>query len=138
MRREGAQLRLSATDLAGHLGCQHLTSLDVLAADGKLKPPVWKDPVVELLRELEVPVVVSRTRSAQKAGDRAPLVVAEPRLPRDFERGSHRFHESLAAASRVILVLPKRWATPKPPSRSGSARSRFIPTCPASAAAWMN
>jgi uncharacterized protein len=43
-------LLLSASDLIGHLGCGHLTSLDLAVAKGQLaKPPVWDDPLLELL-----------------------------------------------------------------------------------------
>ena len=34
MRNHRGEIRLSATDLAGHLGCGHLTSLDLLVANG--------------------------------------------------------------------------------------------------------
>lgn len=45
------QLRLSATDLSNHLGCRHLTKLEVAAASGKLEPPSWQDPALELLMQ---------------------------------------------------------------------------------------
>src|SRR5262245_12925281 len=51
MKVEGSTLRLSATDLAGHIGCRHLTELDRLVALEKLKPPVWSDPLLDVLRE---------------------------------------------------------------------------------------
>ena len=39
MHLEAEQMRLSASDLANHLGCHHLTNLDIAVAQGKLKPP---------------------------------------------------------------------------------------------------
>jgi hypothetical protein len=36
--------RLSATDLAAHLGCHHLTQLGVRAARRELKRPQYYDP----------------------------------------------------------------------------------------------
>jgi len=51
MRYEGEALQLSATDLAGHLSCQHLTQLDLLAALRKLRPPLWRDPMLDVLQE---------------------------------------------------------------------------------------
>jgi uncharacterized protein len=51
MKRDATTLRLSATDLAGHLACAHLTQLDRLAADGALRPPVWRDPMLDVLVE---------------------------------------------------------------------------------------
>ena len=49
VRRDG--IELSASDLVGHLNCQHVTVLDLAVARGALeKPAVW-DPMLELLRE---------------------------------------------------------------------------------------
>ena len=44
-------LVLSATDLANHLACRHLTSLNLAAASGRLKPPIFHDDRLEALRE---------------------------------------------------------------------------------------
>ena len=34
-------IRLSATDLAGHLACHHLTASNLRAARGEIEPPPW-------------------------------------------------------------------------------------------------
>jgi uncharacterized protein len=44
-------LRLSATDLANHLGCVHLSRLNLAAAEGRAQRPQWQDPVGALLKE---------------------------------------------------------------------------------------
>jgi uncharacterized protein len=44
-------LRLSATDLANHLACRHLSGLDLATARGERRPPDWAPPDVALLRE---------------------------------------------------------------------------------------
>ena len=51
VNRQGNRLLLSATDLAQHLGCRHLTRLDLEAAQGDREPPVFRDPVLEILRK---------------------------------------------------------------------------------------
>ncbi len=51
LKQETTHLRLSATDLANHLACRHLTSLDRGAAEGRWKPPDWFRPEAALLRE---------------------------------------------------------------------------------------
>jgi uncharacterized protein len=51
MRNGSNGVELSASDLAGHLGCRHLTTLDLAAANGQLAPPVWYDPGLEALQE---------------------------------------------------------------------------------------
>ncbi|MCR9095696.1 MAG: TM0106 family RecB-like putative nuclease [bacterium] len=45
------QLQLSATDLANHLGCQHLTRLECARAHQLIESPDWHDPTLEVLRE---------------------------------------------------------------------------------------
>jgi uncharacterized protein len=51
MRLVGELLRLSATDLANHLGCAHLSELDLAAAEGRARRPHRDDPILELLTE---------------------------------------------------------------------------------------
>lgn len=95
MQKIGNSIVLSASDLVGHLNCQHLTALDIAVATGALeKPKVW-DPLLQLLwergarherafvdhlesRGFSVTVIdeigvddeaVARTREAMAAGD---------------------------------------------------------------------
>ena len=51
MRIEEGSTTLSATDLANHLGCRHLTVLDAAAARGELRPPRWRDPALEVMQQ---------------------------------------------------------------------------------------
>ncbi|HEX2138967.1 MAG TPA: TM0106 family RecB-like putative nuclease [Woeseiaceae bacterium] len=51
MRLVEQRLHLSATDLANHLSCPHLTQLSRAAAEGRTKKPKWHDPIAEILRE---------------------------------------------------------------------------------------
>jgi predicted RecB family nuclease len=44
-------LRLAATDLANHLACRHLTTLDRGLAEGRWKPPDWYRPEAEVLKQ---------------------------------------------------------------------------------------
>jgi predicted RecB family nuclease len=44
-------LRLSATDLANHLGCRHLSQQNRAVAEGRLRRPRWNDPIAAILRE---------------------------------------------------------------------------------------
>ena len=43
--------RLSASDLANHLGCRYLTALDLAAAEGRIDSPMWRDPGLAVLQE---------------------------------------------------------------------------------------
>ena len=51
MRIRPDRLELSASDLANHLGCHHLTQLDLAVAEGNLAAPKWRDPASEVLQE---------------------------------------------------------------------------------------
>jgi predicted RecB family nuclease len=51
MQLTGDGLLLSATDLAQHLGCRHLTQLDRAAVEKRITAPMWKDPLLEVLKE---------------------------------------------------------------------------------------
>ena len=51
MERTGSQFRLAATDLAHHLACRHLTTLDRAAAAGEREAPFRRRPEAEVLAE---------------------------------------------------------------------------------------
>lgn len=51
MKKIKGTLRLSASDLVGHLNCNHLSSLNVQVATGALAKPDHYDPLLEILRE---------------------------------------------------------------------------------------
>ncbi|HSC16416.1 MAG TPA: TM0106 family RecB-like putative nuclease [Gammaproteobacteria bacterium] len=51
MRFVAELLRLSATDLANHLGCGHLSRLELAVAEGRERRPHRNDPIVDLLME---------------------------------------------------------------------------------------
>ncbi len=52
MKFTNTKFTLSATDLANHLSCKHLTQLNRALAKGKIAPPAWHDPDRDRLREL--------------------------------------------------------------------------------------
>jgi uncharacterized protein len=70
MRLVAELLRLSATDLANHLGCMHLSRLDLAVAEGLARRPHRRDPIVELLtaRGREHEAAYLKHLRAQKLG----------------------------------------------------------------------
>ena len=48
--RQGA-VTVSATDLANHLSCHHLTTLDLLLAKGEITEPSWQNPHLRVLQQ---------------------------------------------------------------------------------------
>src|SRR5437773_7865709 len=51
MRLEDQEIHTSATDLAKHLACRHLTRLDLLAARGTIQRVYRNDPALAVLEE---------------------------------------------------------------------------------------
>ena len=51
MRVVAGDIRLSASDLVGHINCASLTSLDLKVARGILSKPLRWDPLLDILRE---------------------------------------------------------------------------------------
>jgi uncharacterized protein len=49
MRKKGDTFELSASDLVGYLYCRHLATLDRAVAEGALKKPLIRDPLLEIL-----------------------------------------------------------------------------------------
>lgn len=45
------KLVLSATDLANHLACPHVTTLNMAVARGEVEEPTWEDPHLAVLRQ---------------------------------------------------------------------------------------
>jgi hypothetical protein len=68
---------------------------------------------VALLRELGFQVLLSRSRTAERA-EGAVLIMAEPALRQGDDGAAARARALYEASSRMLLVLPKRWGTPSP------------------------
>jgi predicted RecB family nuclease len=51
MRVRDGTTTLSATDLANHLSCRHLTALNLRLAKGEIKEPSWEDPHLCVLQQ---------------------------------------------------------------------------------------
>ena len=51
MRLQQGRLALSATDLANHLSCHHLTALNLRLAKGEIAEPTWDNPHLRVLQQ---------------------------------------------------------------------------------------
>jgi hypothetical protein len=131
--------RRGALVLAG-VAALSLVAAGVLGAFGDVlgEPPTaladaWSPSAVghraylALLRDLGVPVIVSRHRTADRTGD-AVVAILEPAIEED-EEGPRR--ETLVAidgeARRLLVVLPKRAGTPDPIRRRWIGRAALEP-----------
>jgi uncharacterized protein len=52
MEYSQGSIRLSATDVANHLSCKHLSTLNLLLAKGSLPAPEWSNPDLKVLQQL--------------------------------------------------------------------------------------
>ncbi len=90
---------------------------DTLSTPSSAAPDSWSRSALghhaflELVRRDGRAVVVSRSRTAEKAAAGAPTALLEPRLGRD-EASEGRLDEIASAARRLLLVLPKRDGIP--------------------------
>lgn len=52
MKQIAGAIQFSASDLIGHLSCQHSTKLDLAVARGMLEKPRFNDPMLEVLQQM--------------------------------------------------------------------------------------
>lgn len=87
-------------------------------ADSFSRSALGYHALVRLLRELDIPVSVSRFDSGHRAGKAALLLLAEPEVGFSAMRDEDALRRTLAAAGRALLVLPK-WTGEEDPERPG-------------------
>src|SRR4051812_37033398 len=51
MKERDGTVYVSATDLANHLSCRHLTTLDIRLAKGEISAPSWENPHLVVLQQ---------------------------------------------------------------------------------------
>lgn len=93
-------------------------------ADGYSASAIGHRGVIKLLRNLDVPVVVSQSNSAAKAGD-GLLVIAEPVVT--DETTAKRFRDMVRSAHRVLVVLPKWWTSPSSDHKEWASYVELVP-----------
>jgi hypothetical protein len=93
-----------------------ITGRPSASSDGYSVSAIGHHALVEVLEELDVPVVVSRHGSGAKA-EGGVLVIAEPVVPPDDDAAAGRFHELVTSAEAVLVVLPKWYGTPQQRNR---------------------
>jgi hypothetical protein len=94
-------------------------------ADGYSASAIGHRGAIKLLRNLDIPVVVSQSNSAAKAKG-GLLVIAEP-LVTD-ETSADRFIAMVHSAERVLVVLPKWWTTPSSSHKEWANDVNLVPT----------
>ena len=103
MRTLATSIELSASDLASHLGCRHLTQLDLAVANGSLRPPAWRDPTLEALQERGLELESAYLEHLRGRG----LRISEPGLD-DDRSGIERTIEAMRDGADVIYQAALR------------------------------
>jgi hypothetical protein len=114
MRILDDRLELSASDLANHLGCRHLTQLDLLVARRALMPPRWRDPTLDVLQqrglELEQLYLESLGLAIMEAGGDGEVDGDRTRYLETSERLiSNDTLSSSCLVSRPLTLKHKSW-----------------------------
>lgn len=108
MRLVDQLLRLSATDLANHLSCTHLTQLSRAVAEGRAKKPRWNDPIAAILRERGI---AHEAEYLKHLRDKEQLDVLA--IPEGGEaEGLEKTHAAMRAGAPLIYQAPlgnARW-----------------------------
>jgi uncharacterized protein len=99
MRTTGSGVRLSATDLANHLACHHLSHLDLAAARGLRRPPDWFAPDAAILRQRGIDHEAAFLTHLEAQG----LRIARPGDDRDEASGAEWTLSSMRAGADVIV-----------------------------------
>jgi hypothetical protein len=94
-------------------------------ADGYSQSAIGHHALIGLLRQLGIPVVVSRGHSGEKA-KHGLLLVAEPRIGNDAAAAS-KLETLIRSAPRTLLVLPKWYGFAKP-GAAWIERAAAVPT----------
>src|SRR5258705_8996044 len=109
MRLTGDSLRLSATDLANHLACHHLSQLDLAVARGLRRPPDWYPPDVAVLRERGIEHEMAFLRHLEGQGLRIVRPGEGPDENGAFERTLSAMRDGADVIVQATLV-DGRWA----------------------------
>ena len=108
MKQTGTTLRLSATDLANHLACHHLSQLDLAVARGQRRPPDFYRPDVAILRQRGGEHEDAYLKHLEKQG----LSIARPADDPDEDGALARTLSAMKGGADVIVqatLLDGRW-----------------------------
>lgn len=120
MRLQAEQLLLSASDLSGHLGCQHRTQLDRRAAIGQLRAPP-PDPMLAVLQARGLAHEKAYIEHLRGVGAFRNVDLAGAPLDAD---GALRNPSSLSNGPKIPRLVRMRDRDHFFRSRNGEARSR--------------
>jgi uncharacterized protein len=81
MKKEGNKIIFSPSDLANHISCKHLTALNKKAVMGELQKPVYKNRVLEMLRERGVKFEEAYLRQLEADGKKIIKISQESSNP---------------------------------------------------------
>ncbi len=109
MKLSASQFELSASDLAAHLGCRHLTQLDRQVAEGRIKAPVWRAPGLETLAQRGLDHEEAYLDDLRnERGLELRVIESEGITPEGFEQTKAAMRDGAAAIVQATLI-DGRW-----------------------------
>jgi predicted RecB family nuclease len=102
MRLTGAQLTLSPTDLANHLACPHVTTLDLAVAKGELPKPKYVAQIAAALRDRGIAHENAYVESLKAEG----LRIVDLRDAQLSEEGADALRCVMQSGADVIVQAP--------------------------------
>jgi len=98
MRIQQGTVVLSATDLANHLPCRHLTTADLRLARGEIPVPRWEDPHLRVFQHRGLEHAKAYIESPQAKG----LVVLDPSQEPEATASAATW-EAMKSGTQVIV-----------------------------------
>ena len=108
MKLDQDTLRLAATDLANHLACRHLTTLDRGLAEGHWKAPDWYRPEADILAQRGLQHEREFLMHLEKQGRRVKHLIADDGAGSALERTIAAMHEGADVIAQATLEAG-RW-----------------------------
>lgn len=102
MRLTGAQITLSPTDLANHLVCPHVTTLDLAVAKGELAKPEYTAQIAAALRDRGIAHENAYIESLKTEG----LRIVDLRDESVSDEGAEALRLAMASRADVIVQAP--------------------------------
>ena len=104
MRLHKDGILFSASDLANHLGCRHLTQLDLRVATGRLSAPSYADPTLEALQRRGEEHERGYVEHLKGLGLSITELPVEGDILEQFEAAQHAMRQGVDVVVQATLV----------------------------------
>ena len=117
MRVRQGTATLSATDVANHLSCRHLTTLNLRLAKGEIAEPSWENPHLRVIQQRGLDHEKAYIESLRSKGLRRLCSQPSWRRRAGPLPGGHRFGRRLIPGNKALQRVPIEPFVPKTPEK---------------------